>query len=188
MLLIYLIILVKQVILCVETSKKANTDGLYISKALKSLYRIDNSVKLTYVYCEGKPKYASKLKEINDAKTKIKDSIVVYLFDTDSIDIDVQHQTLNEEIIKYCNLHNIAVQASCPLSRMSEKLLRNDVLTMLSGKYHKNIAQLSLRWLLQHDVLSIPRTKSVAHMKENYAIFDYEIEQSDMEILNSIVL
>ena len=96
----------KQVILCVETSKKANTDGLYISKALKSLYRIDNSVKLTYVYCEGKPKYASKLKEINDAKTKIKDSIVVYLFDTDSIDIDVKHQNLNEEIIKYCNSNN----------------------------------------------------------------------------------
>ena len=40
----------KQVILCVETSKKANTDGLYISKALKSLYRIDNSVSDTILF------------------------------------------------------------------------------------------------------------------------------------------
>ena len=42
-----------QLILCVETSKKANTDGLYISKSLKTLYRIDNNVKITFIYCEG---------------------------------------------------------------------------------------------------------------------------------------
>lgn len=93
----------KQLILCVETPKKANTDGLYISKALKTLYVIDNNIKLTYIYCEGKTKYASKLKEIKVAKSKIKDSIVIYLFDTDAIDVDIKHQKLNKDIIDFCD-------------------------------------------------------------------------------------
>ena len=78
----------KQLIICVETSKTAATDVLYIDKTIKSFYKIDNNIKLSYIYCEGKSKYNSKrvISEIKDKKSKIKDSVVIYAFDTDAID------------------------------------------------------------------------------------------------------
>ena len=90
-----------------------------------------------------------------------------------------------EDVIQYCKRHNIAVQASCPLGQMTEKLLKKEEFIMLSNKYHKSFAQLSLRWLLQKDILSIPRTSNIEHLKENYAIFDFEINQADMKLLDN---
>lgn len=98
----------KQIIICVETSKIAATDVLYIDKTIKSFYKIDNSIKLTYIYCSGKSKYNSKsvLSEIKDKKSKIKDSIVIYAFDTDAIDSNSNDIKLTALIESYCNINN----------------------------------------------------------------------------------
>ena len=55
-----------QLILCVETNKKADTDSKYIFETIKYYYNIDNSVKLSKIYMGTKTKYNSKevLKEI----------------------------------------------------------------------------------------------------------------------------
>ena len=98
----------KQLIICVETSKTAATDVFYIEKTIKTFYRIDNSIKLSYIYCEGKSKYNSKsvISEIKDKKSKIKDSIVIYVYDTDSIDSNTDDIKLTSLIEAYCNDNN----------------------------------------------------------------------------------
>ncbi len=98
----------KQLIICVETSKIAATDVLYIDKTIKTFYKIDNSIKLSYVYCEGKTKYNSKsiISEIKDKKAKIKDSVVIYAFDTDAIDSNATDIKLTSLIESYCYENN----------------------------------------------------------------------------------
>jgi len=98
----------KQLIICVETSKTAATDVLYIDKTIKAFYRIDNNIKLSYIFCEGKSKYNSKsvISEIKDKKSKIKDSIIIYAFDTDAIDSNTNDIKLTSLIESYCVENN----------------------------------------------------------------------------------
>lgn len=93
-----------------------------------------------------------------------------------------------QEVIQYCKSRNIAIQASCPLSRMSKKILGNREVIKMSCKYQKSFAQISLRWLLQQNILSVPRTENIEHLKENYAIFDFNLSDDDMIILNNTTI
>ena len=43
----------KQIILCVETNKKAKTDVVYIDAVIKQLYCINSEIKLQYEYFSG---------------------------------------------------------------------------------------------------------------------------------------
>lgn len=100
--------------------------------------------------------------------------------------IEVHIGCYPETLIRYCQERNILIQASCPLKRMSLELVNNGLMLKLYHKYNKSFTQLSLRWLMQHSILSIPRTQNVNHMKENYDIWDFEIDEEDMALIDSI--
>ena len=98
----------KQIILCVETNKRANTDAGYIDTVIKYIYNIDSNINLQYKYFNGKGGYnASKLlKDIKKDIGALKDkslSKVVYFVDTDKYDSDPEVQKLNADIKKFCN-------------------------------------------------------------------------------------
>lgn len=89
---------------------------------------------------------------------------------------------LQEETRKYCREHGILVQAYSPLKPL--KVLQEDErVQMMLEKYGKTIAQLLLRFDLQIGV--VPLTKSVrrSRMEENFAIFDFSIDDADMAYL-----
>ena len=50
----------KQIILCVETNKQADTDSTYIMDAIRHNYVIDNSVKISKIYMKTKTRYNYK--------------------------------------------------------------------------------------------------------------------------------
>ena len=68
--------------------------------------------------------------------------------------------------------------AYCPICRGD--VARHDVLISLSNKYSKTPAQIALRWLYQQRAVSIPKTANSHRLKENFEIFDFEIEYQDM--------
>ena len=50
------------------------------------------------------------------------------------------------------------------------------------GKAHgKTAAQVSLRWLVQQGIVVIPRTSKVERLKENIALFDFELNADEMK-------
>ncbi len=86
---------------------------------------------------------------------------------------------IQEETREYCKEHNIVVQAYSPLSPLN--VLKNDKRVQgMVDKYDKTIAQILLRFDLQLGV--VPLTKSVheSRIKENFEIFDFEINEEDM--------
>ena len=99
----------RQILLCVETNKKARTDYLYIKSVIKKYYQDDKKIIYRPVFMDSKTKYNSKdkVKEIKNKKTAYRgESIVIYFVDVDDYDISSVTKQLFDEIEKYCETMN----------------------------------------------------------------------------------
>lgn len=90
----------------------------------------------------------------------------------------------SRQTLEFCKSREIVVQGWSPLGGAA--VLHHDVLLNMAEKYHKKTAQICLRWALQHGVAPIPRSKDSLRMTENLNVFDFEIGQKDMELIDSI--
>ena len=84
---------------------------------------------------------------------------------------------------KDCKNRNIQLQAYSPLvrgERLSDPKLLN-----IATKYNKSPAQIILRWILQKGISAIPKSANLVRLKENFDIFDFQINKQDMEIIDT---
>jgi diketogulonate reductase-like aldo/keto reductase len=81
------------------------------------------------------------------------------------------------KLIAACRQHGMAVVAYSPLARGD---LRNEVLVRIGAAYKKTTAQICLRYLVQQNVVVIPRTSKVERLSENAAIFDFTLSEHEM--------
>lgn len=89
-----------------------------------------------------------------------------------------------KELVEYCQSHGIAVQAYAPLARGA--YLDDDVMCVLATKYCKTPAQIGLRWILQKGVAIIPKSTQEERIINNAQLFDFEIEEEDMAIIDTL--
>ncbi|MEJ2614039.1 MAG: aldo/keto reductase [Ignavibacteriaceae bacterium] len=89
-----------------------------------------------------------------------------------------------KEILDLCKEKNIQLEGYTPLART--KKFNESVLKSTSEKYGKTRAQILIRWSLQHNVITIPKSSDKDRIKENINVFDFEIADDDMEELNSL--
>ena len=80
--------------------------------------------------------------------------------------------------------HGVAITAFCPIAR--GRVSDSDVIGRIGKEHGKSPAQVSLRWLLQQNVISIPRTSQFERLNENIAIFDFELSQAEMSEIASL--
>jgi 2,5-diketo-D-gluconate reductase B len=82
------------------------------------------------------------------------------------------------KVIAACHGHEMAVVAYSPIARGS---VRNDeVLGRIGAAHKKTAAQVCLRFLVQQDIVVIPRTSKVERLSENLAIFDFTLSEEEM--------
>jgi diketogulonate reductase-like aldo/keto reductase len=82
------------------------------------------------------------------------------------------------KVIAACKAHGMAVVAYSPIARGNAK---NNALLARIGKAHgKTATQVCLRWLVQQEIVVIPRTSKVERLSENAAIFDFALSQDEM--------
>ncbi len=91
---------------------------------------------------------------------------------------------LQEETVNYCRENGIIVEAWSPLGR--GRVLEHPALMELAEKYGKSVAQLCLRFCLQNKVVPLPKSVSEERIKENGALFDFEISREDMEAIHNL--
>lgn len=87
-------------------------------------------------------------------------------------------------LLDFCQEQGIQLEAYSPLSRISNE--KHEPIEQLAKDYDKSPQQLILRWCLQHGTLPLPRSVTPAHIKSNLDIYDFEISEEDMSILNSL--
>jgi diketogulonate reductase-like aldo/keto reductase len=84
---------------------------------------------------------------------------------------------------QYCKQHQIVLQAYTPLVRGQK--FNDPRLQALALKYKKTPAQIILRWSIQQGISSIPKSANPLRIKENFEVFDFVIEQTDIQQINS---
>ena len=72
------------------------------------------------------------------------------------------------------------------VGRRSNGLFTNPTLTEIGVKYGTTAAQVALRWLLQSDVIIIPKTVHKERMQENLYLFDFELDAEDMQKITTL--
>lgn len=86
-----------------------------------------------------------------------------------------------QELRQYCKSQRIQLEAWRPLMKGN---LDHPTLLQLGEKYQKSPAQIVLRWDLQNDVVTIPKSVNKQRIAENASIFDFELSAEDMEKIN----
>lgn len=91
---------------------------------------------------------------------------------------------LQESVVAYNNQHAILSEAYSPLG--TGKIFEVPELQNLATKYNKSVAQLVLRWSLQHGFLPLPKSVNEDRIKENLAVFDFEISSEDIAAMDQL--
>lgn len=78
------------------------------------------------------------------------------------------------------------LMAWAPLAEGANGLFSNPTLTQIGEKHGKTAAQVALRWLLQNDVIIIPKTVHKERMQENLNLFDFELDADDMQAIATL--
>lgn len=73
-----------------------------------------------------------------------------------------------------------------PLGQGKYNFFTHEVLTAIGNKYGKTASQVGLRFLTQLGIPAIPKSTNISRMKENIDIFDFQLDESDMNILKEL--
>lgn len=87
------------------------------------------------------------------------------------------------KIVDFCRENDILVEAYSPLA--TGEMLNNEQIKKIADKYAVTTAQLALRFVLENNILPIPRSQNKNHIIDNTKI-DFKISPDDMEILNNL--
>ena len=95
------------------------------------------------------------------------------------IETNVWFQRKEEEA--FLKKEGIAHEAWAPFAEGNNDVFNAPVLKEIAKKYGKSTGQIMIRWLLQRDVIVIPKSVKKERMKQNIDVFDFELAAEDME-------
>ncbi|MHA6485825.1 aldo/keto reductase [Bacillus cabrialesii] len=73
-----------------------------------------------------------------------------------------------------------------PFAEGRNNMFSNEVLTSIAEKHNKSVAQVVLRWLVQREVVTIPKSVHKERIVENFNIFDFELSSEDIEQISTL--
>ena len=93
-----------------------------------------------------------------------------------------QQQDLQELMKKY----DTKLMSWGPFAEGKNDFFANPTLNAIGEKYHKSAAQIALRYLLQRDIICIPKSVRKERMEQNLNVFDFQLSQEDMAKLQAL--
>lgn len=95
------------------------------------------------------------------------------------------HPSLNQEDLrKYCDEKGIVLTAYSPNAQGEDFKL--DEVKKLANKYSKTESQIILNWIINKNIVAIPRSSNPKHIKENLESWDWEMEDDDYKSLDDL--
>lgn len=87
---------------------------------------------------------------------------------------------------KYMKKHGTQIMSWGPFAEGKNDYFQNPVLKEIGAQYGKSVAQVALRFLLQSDVVVIPKSTHENRMKENFDVFDFALTDQDMKKIQAL--
>ena len=76
--------------------------------------------------------------------------------------------------------YGVQIESWGPFAEGKNGIFTNEILSEIGKKYNKSVAQVILRWLIQRDVVVIPKSVRKERIEENFNVFDFELNSEDM--------
>jgi 2,5-diketo-D-gluconate reductase B len=89
-----------------------------------------------------------------------------------------------KKLLDFCRQNKIALTAYCPIARA--KVFQDPIFLGIARKHNKTPGQISLRWLIEKDIVAIPKASSEDHLKENFDVFDFQLGHDDIKALDNL--
>ena len=95
------------------------------------------------------------------------------------------HPYLSQKpVIEFARAHGITITAYSPVAR--GKVFTDTALKQIGLAYGKNAGQVALRWLIQQNIIAIPKSATLENILANKDIFDFELSEADMAKLHAL--
>ena len=98
--------------------------------------------------------------------------------------IELHPELQQRDVEERCLRAGIRVEAWSPIARGA--LVDTPEVDAIAAKYGKTVAQVTLRWHLDHGRIIIPRTVHKARMVENFALFDFALDPAEIAVLDAL--
>ncbi len=98
--------------------------------------------------------------------------------------VEFHPHLIQPTLLDYCRTEGIQLQAWSPL--MQGKVVDVPELMAIGEKYGKSAVQITLRWNLQHGVITIPKSVKRERIISNSEIFDFELSEDDMLAIDAL--
>jgi diketogulonate reductase-like aldo/keto reductase len=93
----------------------------------------------------------------------------------------------NHFLQDFCKKNSIQLESYAPLmSHHVDELLADETLKNIAKKYKKTVAQIAIKWLTEREIVVIPKSSNPKRIKENIDIFDFNLEDEDMDLINGL--
>ena len=133
--------------------------------------------RMEKAYKEGKVK-AIGLSNFNQAQ--IEEILGVCEVNPAVLQTEVHPYFQEEELKAFLHKEGIVIQAWYPLGHGDKMLIEEPLFAQLGQKYGKSNAQVILRWHIQAGNIVIPGSKNPAHIRDNFALFDFSLTDEEM--------
>ncbi len=90
----------------------------------------------------------------------------------------------NDAVREYGREHGIMTEAWSPIAQGG--VLEDTTITQIADRVGKTPAQVVLRWHIQRGDIIFPKSVTPSRMKENFQLFDFELESGDMEAITAL--
>ncbi|NQX44342.1 aldo/keto reductase [Paenibacillus tritici] len=80
----------------------------------------------------------------------------------------------------------VQIQSWGPFAEGRNNLFSNEMLSAIAVKHNKSVAQVVLRWLVQRDIVVIPKSVRKERIVENFDIFDFELSPADLDQITAL--
>jgi len=98
--------------------------------------------------------------------------------------IELHPYLLNDEVHAYGEAHGIATEAWSPIAK--GQVLDDPVIVAIAEAVDRTPAQVTLRWHIQRGSIVFPKSTSPERMRENLALFDFELSAAQVEQISAL--
>lgn len=112
------------------------------------------------------------------------------------LQVELHPYLTQDKLLRFCRDSRIAVTAFSPLAaqsyfslnmaRADESVLEQPVIRAAAERHGKTPAQVVLRWGVQRGTAVVPKTASPERLRENLALFDFELSAAEMQQISAL--
>jgi diketogulonate reductase-like aldo/keto reductase len=148
-------------------------DTLRVWQAMETIFNDGGARQLGISNC-----YKLEQLEHLFAQARIKPAVVQNRFYADT--------QYDREIRGFCRQHEILYQSFWSLTA-NPKVLAHDTTQALASKYRRTPAQIFFRYLTQSDIIPLTGTTGETHMREDLAIFEFELTKNECDAVDALL-